>query len=458
MLGSFEAGTAMKQIPEWLKNKSDSIPAGRYLAGVSGGADSTALICFLAESAENFRIQIEAVHVNHGLRGRESDEDEDFVRRLCSSLQIPLHVIRADLHGRRDENSARDARFRCFQKIMDETGAEALILAHHADDLAETFLMRLIRGAGAEGLACMGAANTVYGMRILRPFLHLTREDIRSALCEAGIPWREDSSNEETAYLRNNIRKNILPRIEDISPGVTERIANTAQIIAADNEALDFISGQFVQNNAGERWIRWKDLADLPEGLQRRILRIWWRRNTPKLKEHELSAFQTEQFAQLITLDHGKINLPGGLHAVKGKQAIHITGLPRDVFPEIPFTGKDVECGRIRLTVTGSEDAPGNGRTEQEFPVSFLQGCVIRTRKPGDWISPFGMSGRKKLQDYYVDRGIDEPWRDEIPMICRDQEVLFAAGIGTGRIPAWDRKCNNIRLHWSGEMPWTIRN
>lgn len=448
----------MKHLPEWLKNKSEFLPAGRYLAGVSGGADSTALICFLAECAENSGITIEAVHVNHGLRGCESDEDEDFVRTMCESIQIPLHVIRADLHGRRDENAARDARFRCFQKTMDETGAEALILAHHADDLAETFLMRLIRGAGTEGLACMGAADTVYGMRILRPFLHLTRDEIRNALREAGIPWREDSTNEETAYLRNNIRKNILPRMEDIKPGIAERIANTAQIIAADNEALDFISGQFLQKNAGDRWIRWNELAILPEGLQRRILRMWWRKNTPKLREHALSASQTEQLAQLISLDHGKINLPGGLHAVKGKQAIHITGLPCNSFQETLFTGKDVECGRIRLNVTESEDAPGNGRTEQEFPASFLQGCVIRTRKPGDWISPFGMDGRKKLQDYYVDRGIDEPWRDEIPLICRDQEVFFAAGIGTGRIPAWDRNCDNIRIHWSGEMPWTIRN
>ena len=79
---------------------------------------------------------------------------------------------------------------------------------------------------------------------------------------------------------------------------------------------------------------------------------------------------------------------------------------------------------------------------------------MIRTRRAGDWIAPFGMSGRKKLQDYFVDKGIDEPWRDEIPLICRDREVLFAAGVGAGNIPRWDNSCDNIRITWSGEMPW----
>ena len=457
MLGTAEAARIiMNELPEWLKYKTDSLPEGRYIAGISGGADSTALIHLFAGITrdEHSGIRIEAVHVNHGLRGAESDGDEAFVRDLCRSLQIPVHVYHVDLGGKHDENSAREARFRCFRERMAETGADALLLAHNADDLAETFLMRLIRGAGPEGLSCMKRSETVCGMRIMRPMLRLTRAEIREALKESSIPWREDSTNDDPSYLRNNIRMNILPRMEEMNPGAALRIARAAEFIAADNDALNSAAETFLRKCAGPRWIRPDELAELPEALKSRILRMWWKQNTPPLDEHELNAAQTGQLVSLTGMRRGKINMPGGLYAVRGKQAIHITGLPRENFPETAFDGKSVCCGRIRLEVKAGEGSPGNGSTEQEIPSSFLDGCVIRTRRAGDWIAPFGMSGRKKLQDYFVDKGIDEPWRDEIPLICRDREVLFAAGVGAGNIPRWDNSCDNIRITWSGEMPW----
>lgn len=444
----------MNYLPEWFREKTDPIPNGRYLLGLSGGADSIALLYLLAEHACNSRMTFEAVHVNHGLRGTESDGDEQFVRQMCAELKIPIHVCHADLQGRHDENAAREARFGFFRQLMSETGSDAMILAHHADDLAETFLMRLIRGAGTEGLSCMKPSDKLYGMQILRPMLRITREEIRRALHESSIPWREDSTNADTKYLRNNIRRNIMPELERMIPGAANRIARASRIISEDNETLNGISEQFLNENAGERWIRWKELSDMPESMQCRILRMWWRKNTPRLDEHELNSFQTEKLVSLIRTDRGKINLPGGFQAVRGKQAIHITGFPRNGFPEIPFDGKHAELGNIRMNVSESKGDPGDGITEQEIPAMFLSGCTIRTRKPGDWIQPFGMKGKKKLQDYFVDRGIDEPWRDEIPLICRKDEVLLAAGIGTGGIPGWDGNCKNIRIQWSGEMPW----
>ena len=446
----------MNHLPEWILNKTEPVPDGRYLIGVSGGADSIALLHIFAERISQSVQTVEAVHVNHSLRGDESDHDESFVRDVCAGLRIPLHVYRIDLHGRHDENAAREARFTCFRKCMELTGTNMLVLGHHADDLAETFLMRLIRGAGTEGLSCMGSDDTAYGIRIIRPLLSLTRAEIRKALREAGISWREDSTNQDPSFLRNNIRMNILPRLEALNPGAAARIARTSRIISADNEALDSISDRFLHQFSGTRWIRWKELSDLPEGLQRRILRKWWRQNAPARKEHELNAEQTERLTGLILAERGKVNLPGGLHAVKGRQAIHITGITGNHFLKCAFPEKTSVFGNIRLIISESKGNPGNGKTEQEIPASFFHDCVVRTQEFGDWIIPFGMKGRKKLSDYLADRGIDEPWRKEIPLICREDEVLMAAGVGTGRIPAWDPTCENIRIHWSGEMPWTI--
>ncbi len=440
----------MGRLLEQLGKKLEPVPAGSCLVGVSGGADSVALLIMLAGTGA----PITAVHVNHGLRGEESDADELFVRSLCEQYRIPLKVYRPDLRGKKDENTARDARFRCFRECMEETGAEVLVLAHHADDLAETFLMRLIRGAGPEGLGCMKPADEREGIRILRPMLKIRRGEIRNALAEAGIPWREDSSNRDPKYFRNSIRLRILPMMEEMNPGAVDRIAAAARRIADDNEALDRESRRFLERFSGEKWIDCRELAGLAPGIQVRILRIWWRKNTPRLKEHELSAEQTGRLADLVRTEKGKVNLPGGLYAVRGRETIHLTGFPREMIPGKPVSGERTDFGPFSLIQSESLGNPGDGKTAQEVPAGFTEGCVIRTRKPGDRISPFGMTGTRKLQDYLTDRGIDEPWRDRIPLLCRGQEVLLAAGVGAGNIPAWEPGGNNIRLTWQGDMPW----
>ena len=165
-----------------LYRKIHPIGTGKYLLGLSGGADSVALLMMIMPAIRDKTTMIEAVHINHGLRGSESDDDERFCSCLCKKTGIPLYVYRANLDGRTDENSAREARYAFFRKRYAESHADGLILAHQADDQAETFLMRLLRGAGADGLECMKEDETVGDIRILRPMLSLRREEIRKAL------------------------------------------------------------------------------------------------------------------------------------------------------------------------------------------------------------------------------------------------------------------------------------
>ena len=159
-----------------LRQQLKSVAEGRYLIGLSGGADSTALLLMLMPEVREGRIRLEAVHVNHGLRGSESDGDEQFCRDLCEREGIPFTVYRAELGGRKDEASARAARFGFFRKRYHESGADGLMLAHNADDQAETFLMRLMRGAGPDGLECMRGDEMTEGIRILRPMLGIRRD------------------------------------------------------------------------------------------------------------------------------------------------------------------------------------------------------------------------------------------------------------------------------------------
>ena len=442
---------------ETLRKQLGELPEGRCLAGFSGGADSTAMMLMLAAARDDGRIQPEAVHVNHGLRDAESDGDEEFCRRFCAKLRIPFHAEHAFLDGKSDENACREARFRCFRKVMDSTGIRTLVLAHNRDDLAETFLMRLFRGAGMEGLACMSARDERDDCTIYRPMLRMGREEIREALSRDGIRWREDSLNESAAYLRNRIRSELIPTINDLSRGATERIANAAEILAGENEALQGITNQFLAGYAEEGRIDTEALQRQPKALQSRILRAWWKQNAPELEEHTLNLRQTAELKALASSDRGKVNLPGGLYAVKSWHGLYLTGFPKETPEPVPFGPEEIAFGGIRLRTGPTEGNPGDGITEQEVPAGFFRGCVIRTRREGDRIRPFGMKGSRKLQDYFTDRGVDEPLRDRVPLICRGQEVLFAAGVGAGAVPRWDPKADNIRLKWLGRMPWNLK-
>ncbi len=430
-------------------------PEGDCLIGFSGGADSTALLKMLIPLQREGILRLTAIHVHHGLRGADADGDEAFARKTCEKEGIPFRSVRVDLCGRSDEDAAREARYEAFRDCMRKERIPVLILAHHREDQAETFLMRLMRGAGPEGLGCMRPEETRDGYRILRPLLDFSRDELRAALEADGQPWREDGSNRDSRYFRNRIRAELLPRMEAMIPGAAGRIAAAAEMIALEGEALEGEAAAFLRAHAAEGRIRRAPLLEVPEALRRRIVRRWWREAGPKLPERELNREQTEALSRLIREDGARtVNLPGGWRASRGREWIHLeSGAENPPEAEL-WREADILFGAFRLKTEKSRGTPGDGKREQEVPAGFPEGCEIRTRRPGDRIRPFGMAGSKSLQDYLTDRGIDRAFRDRIPLLCRGKEVIWAAGVGAGAVPPWDPGKKNIRLRWEGDMPW----
>ena len=445
-----DRGTMLRGLAERLWPR----PEGFCLLALSGGADSVALLHMLLPRVGKDGFSLEAVHVNHGLRGTESEADAAFARELCAEEGVPFHLYTPDLKGRRDENAAREARYACFRDCMCATGAKTLLLAHHADDQAETFLMRLLRGAGPEGLSCMEAKADVLGVKVLRPMLQLGRAEIREALRQAGHFWREDSSNAQTDYLRNAIRLQLLPEMDQLAPGVSKKLAQTARLIGLENEAMRGEADRFLQQWAGALWLDAEKVRKLPAALQARVLRRWWQQNGPVMAERGLNLKQTEAGLRLLETPGGISNWPGGWRLVRGKRWLHMVPPQRAVLPEILWRKGELAIGTLCLESLPSEGTPGDGKRTQELPVPFPEGCVLRGRRAGDRIRPFGGPGGKKLQDYLVDRGVDEPFRDQIPLLCRGNEVLWVAGVGAGDVPRWRKGEEHLRLVWQGEMPW----
>lgn len=419
---------------------------GKLLVGLSGGADSVALLHMLHQGGA----QISAVHVNHGLRGEASDGDEAFVRRLCTDMRVRLYVYRAIPPENPGEGWARQARYAFFRQAMAESGADALVLAHHRDDQAETLLLHLLRGAGLNGLTGMAADTTVDGLRILRPLLGISREELRACLTDIGQPWREDASNADTKYLRNAVRLDLLPLMEQLAPGAAQRMAQTASLLREDEDALHALTADFLRQHGAGVALPLDALQAQPTGLQRRILRAWWGQNAPSGKERSLSAAQTGRLLSLVQAPTGaKCNLPGGWHAYRGWTHLHLCPPGEE-----KSLAETAAADSPLMTVETFTGEMGDGQTCQAIPRAWLTECTVRSRREGDFIRPFGMAGKQSLQDYLTNRHVDAPFRCIVPLLCRGSEVLLVGGVGSGCIPRTEEMKEPVSVRWAEAFPW----
>ena len=251
------------------------------LCGVSGGADSVALLYALWRLRSEAGFRLEASHVQHDLRGEASLEDERFVRALCDELGVPLHVENAGLTGGMEapgmEARARERRRAIFARQMDALKLDAVLVAHHRDDQAETVLMRLLRGAGTDGLCGMRACVPFGRGVMLRPFLGLGKQTLVQALAQEGLPHREDESNQSPLTPRNALRLEVLPAMERLFPGAAGHIAEAAEALGTDAGCLDALAERLYETARAElpplHALRRGPLAHAPEALARRVLR-----------------------------------------------------------------------------------------------------------------------------------------------------------------------------------------
>jgi tRNA(Ile)-lysidine synthase len=221
-------------------------PGDRVCVAVSGGADSVALLLALVaankQPREALGVALSAAHVHHNLRGDEADADEAFVRLLCERLEVPLHTRRVDVPARIEatgetvEEAARNLRYACFRELIERGEADSVATAHTLDDQAETVMMKLLRGAWTEGLSAIHPMLPVVGGRIIRPLLGVRRGEIEAYLREQGQAWREDSSNADTAYTRNRVRRELMPVLRGFNPNLELALGNVAEL-AREEEA-----------------------------------------------------------------------------------------------------------------------------------------------------------------------------------------------------------------------------
>jgi tRNA(Ile)-lysidine synthase len=422
---------------QWIKtiNQYHLLSHGdRVLVGLSGGADSVALLHALMSLRDTWQLSLFAAHINHQLRD-EAQADEDFVNALCMTWQIPLRVFHIDVRGeacgQTVEQAARRLRYECLQAAALEAQAHCIATAHNRDDNAETVLLNLIRGAGLKGLCGIPPMREDgKGAPVIRPLLETPRQAIEAYLQENNIPYRTDASNFDCAYTRNRIRHEILPPIEaHINPHARQVIARNALWLKEDEALLAQLTLQAfdecaVSHNPLRLCI--KTLAAQPPALIRRVLRRAVAHAYGTITD--LHAAHIELISDLLHGGTGReVHLPTGSIVRREYGHLIFTRQPPDMplgfcytlEPEqavfIPELGKTARLTLHKPTF----------HCKPTFLYDKVEGCLhLRTRRPGDRIHIQGV-GTRKLQDYFTDNKTPRDQRDAVPLLACGSEILW---------------------------------
>ncbi|VGO15966.1 tRNA(Ile)-lysidine synthase [Pontiella desulfatans] len=410
-------------------DRHELIPDGaNVVVGVSGGADSVAL----AHALHELGIRFTVAHVNHNLRGAESDADERFVRALGFPVEVKSVDVRAlaQESGQSLEMAARQARHGFFAEFENAV----IALAHHADDQAETFLLRLARGAGCEGLGGMAFKQEIGPIRLIRPMLEIPRETILQWLEEKELSWREDASNADETFLRNKVRHTVLPLLEkELNPGIRNTILRTMEILRAENE-----------------WMT--AMQDGSESLaaRRRTLRMWLFDQGAE----EVSFDCIEKILSLMDAAAGTT-----VFELNERQRVVVEyGEPR--FETGLCRPESLPCVRLTMeTGTGWRKDHGKGAgvlpAEASFDAEKVGGSPIEVRgwRPGDRMEPLGMAGSRKLQDILTDQKVPREQRAGVPVVVCRNEIIWLPGYRTARgwdVRGRDGKAVHLRIEQNG--------
>ena len=433
--------------------------AGGVLAGFSGGADSSLLLFFLKKYCEETKTSLYAIHIHHGIRGEEADRDEVFCRKRAEELNIPFYSCREDVpqlaeeQGLTVEEAARQVRYRFFRETADTLPHPNLPIAtaHNADDNLETVLFHLCRGSGLHGLC---GIPPVRGS-LIRPLLAVSAADIRDFCRTSALPFVEDSTNTDEAYTRNYIRREIVPRLRQITSAPETAITRMCALLREDADYLDKAAVAALRDYANASLAPEEYLKDLPDALlSRAIIRLY--ENETGKAENLTSAHIAAVMALVRRGGSGKVALPGGRFA--RLEYGNLDFRPEQTYPEAPpadfcvslHMGENLfpEFGfGIRMEEYAQPPDIDDPAAYIEnikfyklfiwysFPYDTIQGKVhMRFLRPGDRIRRGGMSRQvRKLFNQY---NIPPESRIRWPILCDDAGILWIPHLGGRDCPA----------------------
>ena len=436
---SLSANASLEVVRATLR-EFDMLPGNApVLAAVSGGPDSVALAHVLAD----LKIPFHIAHFDHQTRGGASAEDAAFVKNLAAELAVPLYSAGRDIAAEAAdspmsfEEYAREARYAFLVETAKAGACAAIATGHHADDQAETVLMRVLRGTSPRGLGGIPPKGLREGMPIVRPLFRLTRDDILAYLRERGHAHCHDESNLDIGFVRNRIRHELIPQIRhEYNPRVREALGRLSDAQRTENDLLASMTAEFMQRCVStEGAIQRKEFREGHRALQRRaVIELAWRYGA------EPDFQRDDQAVDFITgtASGKRFDLGSGVQLVSGKDAVEIAQSPQHPVDrsEVPVTvpGETPAFGK-RIVLTALEAPPVESLSSYCTPRrqvvdadSMAGEVIVRHRRDGDRIAPLGLGGTRKLKDYFCDLGIPPAQRDKKLLLTAQGEIVWIIG------------------------------
>jgi tRNA(Ile)-lysidine synthase len=456
------------------------------LVGVSGGVDSLALLVGLDELGYSLVV----AHLDHGLRP-ESAEDAGYVSALTEKRGLSFVSARVDVgryaadQGLSIEEAAREARYRFLFDQARRVNAQAVAVAHHADDQVETVLMHFLRGAGLPGLSGMDPRRTLAAYEseipLVRPLLEVWREEIEVYVAEAGLEPRMDISNRDTTYFRNRLRHVLLPELETYNPQIRQVLMRMSKVLGEEDRTLRALAAEgwevcFIKESVERVQLDGSAFRALPTALQRRVLRRAIDRLRPTLRDIGFDTVERGLAFIQAPSESGEIDLAARLNlAVIGDRLIVKTweaDLPDWEKPLLVSKDQTVALApgeaaplrhgwRIEAEVITElpEDLLGAvgeiGPMEAWLDADMLSlPLLVRGRKPGERWQPLGMRGHtQSLQDFFINEKVPTHLRDVWPLVCSGDEAAWVAGLRPSegfKVQAGTQKVMHLRLVQDG--------
>ncbi|MCI5888377.1 MAG: tRNA lysidine(34) synthetase TilS [Brachyspira sp.] len=398
-------------------------PSTSCVLGFSGGYDSLCLLHILHRLGQN----IVALHLNHNWRGKESLADADFCENFCKNNGIEFYSETLSKDVPHTETAAREARYEFFDRAAEKFGSEVIFTAHNANDNAETVLYRIIKGTGIEGLSAISERRG----KFYRPLLSVERCEIEAYCRKNGLVPNVDSSNFDTKYKRNFIRKEILPKLVEINPNAVDAINSLSEVAEEETEILKAYIAK-VETKVGNST---KAFVELDRNLQNKLVYNLFRRNNLDYDREKILRV-VDFIRENSTSKSGKtLSLTTDLFLFVSVEKFEIV---RSV---------DKSTTEIRIEKEGIYEFDDYifsiekvcGDLPEKFPkdtdkIAFVNlenlNLTLRYRKDGDVLQPFGLSGSQKLKKYLNERKVPNFEKDEIPLLCCKNEVLWVCGYG----------------------------
>lgn len=427
----------------------------RIVVAVSGGPDSVALLHILFLLSKRWDWELTVAHVNHQFRGEESDKEAEYVADLARRLGIRCEIARLDVPryieetGKNSQVAARELRYGFLHQVAGLHGANKIAMAHHADDQAETVLMRLLRGTGPAGLTGIPVLRREQKVELVRPMLRIYKSEIFS-YCEAkGLIYFTDSSNLDTKYFRNEIRLEVLPYLRKFNEQLPQSLNRLSQMMLSENDYLDDQAKELwtqgvVQESDYAKWSR-KWFAGVHVALQRRLIKLIL--NYLALEGDSIDFLKLEQIRDAMLREEPSnlsLHIGGSLILTREYDGIMIhnyvvpplpyryTLYQEQPYLDIPETGVQLEC---RWASTEQyfiiKAKQQRGVSSAFFDADRLSlPLIIRNRESGDRMHVFGLNGSKKVKDIFIDAKIPPSRRQRIPVVAdAEGRILWLPGV-----------------------------